>query len=378
MKNKGNQRLEPIIKWPGGKERELKYILPNQPIKFERFFEPFVGGGSVFMAIDSTNYYINDLSTELCELYLCIKNRAKDFFDVAYSINDSWNKIEKFFETHKNELSSIYYKFKADAIGFETLKHSIDTFISANRKQLVDSLSSKYPINDTFTQEIGNTMLRKMQRMHALENEKGEMPEHDVYNNIETILKGALYMYYRNIYNAQKDEINSQQIALFFFLRNYAYSGMFRYNANGEFNVPYGGIAYNRKRLSKKLKLYESEEVQNRFSMTVIENLDFEAFLKNHNLTNRDFVFLDPPYDTEFSTYAQNEFSKRDQQRLANYLIKECPAKWMLVIKNTDYVLSLYSGYEGINIGSFDKEYTVSFMNRNDKKVTHLLIKNYV
>ena len=31
----------------------------------------------------------------------------------------------------------------------------------------------------------------------------------------------------------------------------------------------------------------------------------------------------------------------------------------------------------GINIRSFDKEYVVSFMNRNEKKVTHLLITNY-
>ena len=38
--------LQPIIKWPGGKEKELKYILPNLP-KFNRYFEPFVGGGAL-------------------------------------------------------------------------------------------------------------------------------------------------------------------------------------------------------------------------------------------------------------------------------------------------------------------------------------------
>ena len=42
--------LQPIVKWPGGKEKELKYILPNAP-KFENYYEPFVGGGAVFMAI---------------------------------------------------------------------------------------------------------------------------------------------------------------------------------------------------------------------------------------------------------------------------------------------------------------------------------------
>ena len=49
--------LQPIIKWPGGKEKELQYILPNLP-KFNRYFEPFVGGGSVFMAVQAREYYI--------------------------------------------------------------------------------------------------------------------------------------------------------------------------------------------------------------------------------------------------------------------------------------------------------------------------------
>ena len=61
---------------------------------------------------------------------------------------------------------------------------------------------------------------------------------------------------------------------------------------------------------------------------------------------------------------------------MADFMINECKAKWMLVIKNTDLIYSLYNK-EGIKIRSFDKEYTVSFMNRNDKKAKHLLITNY-
>ena len=56
--------LSPIIKWPGGKEKELKYIIPNAPY-FERFIEPFVGGGSVFMGIEAEKYCINDFSSEI-------------------------------------------------------------------------------------------------------------------------------------------------------------------------------------------------------------------------------------------------------------------------------------------------------------------------
>ena len=121
---------------------------------------------------------------------------------------------------------------------------------------------------------------------------------------------------------------------------------------------------------------YRSKHLLNHFDKTQIYSLDFESFLKETNPSEDDFVFLDPPYDSQFSTYAQNDFTRADQERLANYMINECRAKWMLVIKNTDFIYNLYKK-EGINIRSFDKEYLVSFMNRNDKKVTHLLITNY-
>lgn len=151
---------------------------------------------------------------------------------------------------------------------------------------------------------------------------------------------------------------------------------MFRYSSKGDFNVPYGGIAYNGKSMSKKLEYYLSEPVLSHFEHAHICNLDFEKFLEAHEPSEDDFVFLDPPYDSEFSTYAQNVFSRDDQERLADYLTTRCRAKWMMIIKNTEFIYGLYNK-RGIHISTFDKEYLVSFMNRNDKKVTHLLITNY-
>ena len=40
----GTNDLEPIVKWPGGKEKELQHIVDNAPMHFETFYEPFVGG----------------------------------------------------------------------------------------------------------------------------------------------------------------------------------------------------------------------------------------------------------------------------------------------------------------------------------------------
>ena len=41
------------------KEKELNYIIPALPTKINNYYEPFVGGGAVYFAIDSKQYYIN-------------------------------------------------------------------------------------------------------------------------------------------------------------------------------------------------------------------------------------------------------------------------------------------------------------------------------
>ena len=369
--------LEPIVKWPGGKEKELKHILPNVP-QFERFYEPFVGGGSVFMAIRAKEYHINDFSDELIDLYKNIANTNKDFFRYAELIDTSWENALTFFNAN-NILIETYLQYRNKEISEHELKNFIHDFCDKHEQGILKIIGTEfasYPC--ILLKEMETNLFRKMSRMHELEIQKHILPYEDLLDNIETAIKSAVYMNFRYLYNNQDITVSNKPLhcALFFFMRNYAYSGMFRYSKNGEFNVPYGGIAYNSKLMAKKLKYFRSQPLLNHFADACFYNLDFEAFLRKSQPTENDFVFLDPPYDSEFSTYAKNDFTKSDQERLANYLINECKAKWMMIIKNTEFIYNLYNK-EGINIRTFDKEYLVSFMNRNDKKVTHLLITNY-
>ena len=369
--------LAPIIKWPGGKEKELKYIIPNAPA-FNRYIEPFVGGGSVFMGIKAKEYLINDFSSELIELYRNIEKSNPDFYKYVEAMDLSWSKSLDFFKDNP-QLIETYLGYRKELIGKKELKEFVKTFCKNKEKNIQGILGKEFAsLPSILIPEMEKNLFRKMVRMHELEIEKHILPEKDLDDNIETAIKSAVYMNYRFLYNNSEIAENNPQLhcALFFFMRNYAYSGMFRYSSSGEFNVPYGGIAYNSKMLNKKLSYYRSPEVLAHFSRAKIYDLDFEEFLKKVQPQTDDFVFLDPPYDSEFSTYAQNAFTKEDQKRLADYLINKCKAKWMMIIKNTDFIYSLYDK-EGINIRTFDKEYVVSFMNRNDKKVTHLLITNY-
>ncbi len=66
-------RVIPFLKWAGGK----RWLTSSQrlpvPAKFNRYIEPFLGGGAVFFHLRPTNAIIADVNAELIDLYEAIK-----------------------------------------------------------------------------------------------------------------------------------------------------------------------------------------------------------------------------------------------------------------------------------------------------------------
>jgi DNA adenine methylase len=374
------EKLSPLVKWAGGKTGELKYIHPNMPKKFDRYFEPFLGGGALYFSIDGEiEKIVNDFSHELISLYKMVKKQDEEFLDSIKEIAHNWSLLNKIAKKHEGIIISTYKKYSNGLLSEQRLKDWITEFVLKNSIEFNGMLNSSFNTNiKNFIKEIETSLFNKIKRMKKIESKRGKLSDNDIVDNFESSLKSALYVHFRHLYNnIDKYSFNkSFSTALFFFIRNYAYSGMFRYNKSGVFNVPYGGIGYNKKCLLQKNNYFKEGALKNHLKNTTIENKDFEKFLKDNKPTENDFIFLDPPYDSEFSTYAENEFNRTDQTRLASYLIKNCPAKWMMVIKNTSFIFNLYNN-KGLNISSFDKKYLVSFKNRNDKNVEHLMITNY-
>jgi len=374
------KKLSPILKWPGGKERELKYIIPDLPCKINKYYEPFVGGGAVYTAISANKYFINDKSTELISLYENISNKSRAlFFDAIEEIIHNWNLLSNVIIKNKSFFLRTYKYFSTNKVNEEKTEKVLLAFIFDNSKQFNGMFSDNFNFDTAnFLTELQKNLVRKISRMKQIESKKNPLSNDDILDNMETALKSAFYMHFRYIYNhIKKFDIDEQtKSAIFFFIRNFAYGGMFRYNSSGQFNAPYGGMQYNKKNIQKKVNYLKSKPLYNILNSTTIENLDFEDFLNKHKPLTNDFIFLDPPYDSEFSTYTKNEFGKEDQKRLSNYLIKKCKSNWMLIIKNTEFINKLYNN-KGLHIKSFDKTYLVSFMNRNDKNTEHLLITNY-
>src|SRR6266571_5773958 len=356
------ERLPSLLKWAGGKEQELRYILPMIP-PFRRYYEPFVGGGAVFFSIQAEMKFINDKSAELISLYRMVAEQSFEFFQTLNGLLYQWQRMSQFVDSHAAELLNMYKAYSMGEYSPGKMREILFGFVISHTDDFNDMFARHIEKNsENFLREIKRNLVSKTTRMKQLENKKGKLPESDIVANMESALKSAFYMHLRHLYNNTHSYgiSTGSATAIFFLVRENAYASMFRYNSRGEFNVPYGGISYNRKDLARKIAYMQSPELQQHFTNTVIENMDFEAFLQKYIPSADDFIFLDPPYDSEFSTYTQNTFEKRDQERLAHHLLNRCMAKFMLVIKNTPTIFNLYAG-KGLNIQAFDKKYLVSF-----------------
>lgn len=375
------RKLKPFIKWPGGKTRELRQIIPYLPSQIHHFHEPFVGGGAVYFAVEEAKrFFINDKSTDLIDLYQQVKlARSSDFLFALEAIDESWRAIEQFFQQQQEPLAFLFYEFRSVSKSEKNLYRAIRKWIAANEGAIHQVISHPfYVVPHIFIKEINTNLFRKLVRMQALEATKSNLSGEDVLRNILTALKSSVYTYFRHLFNysSQFDLKPYQETAIYYFIRNFAYSSMFRYNKRGDFNVCYGGMGYNRNSLKKKIAYLKTAALQEKLGKTSIENLDFFDFLNKQAFNPNDFIFLDPPYDTEFNTYDKHLFTKKDQERLAFFLIRKTNCKWMLVIKNTDFIHQLYDR-KGIFINHFDKMYAMSFMNRNERATEHLMITNY-
>jgi DNA adenine methylase len=76
--------IQPFIRWAGGKSwliTYLKKIIDN--LDYENYYEPFLGGGAIFFALESRHYsYLSDLNPELIKAYITIRDNPNEVIDI--------------------------------------------------------------------------------------------------------------------------------------------------------------------------------------------------------------------------------------------------------------------------------------------------------
>jgi len=138
-----------------------------------------------------------------------------------------------------------------------------------------------------------------------------------------------------------------EQAALFYYLNRTGFNGLCRFNSRGEFNVPFG----RHKTINYRRDFADYLPILARWEFHCG---DFETL----ELLPDDFLYLDPPYDTPFTRYAQNDFTWIDQVRLAEWAAKHTS---VVIASNqaTARIIELYKDL-GYTLATFDAPRRIS------------------
>ena len=370
--------MKPLIKWPGGKSEEINKIEKYIP-SYSRYVEPFFGGGAMFFHLQPEYAAINDISKTLMEYYCLIKKQDAELYELLMCYSNSFSNLIKICNENYDSIFNIYTNYISSDLDIGEAQKQLAKLVQYISDEMCSEFADELVLDSSaFIENINSYVLDKMQRTYKNELIKPFSAE-DMKQNLITGFTSGYYMYFRDVYNSiQLNKTISPsvqyKVANFYFIREFCYGSMFRYNSKGEFNIPYGGMSYNRKNLKAKIDNMFCDEVETLFAKTEIVCSDFESFLNGISLSSKDFMFLDPPYDTNFSDYEGKDFTKFDQERLA-YFLRKTEAQFILIIKNTEFIRQLYEEAH-FQILSFDKQYTYNIKSRNERDVEHLIITN--
>ena len=283
--------MKPMIKYRGGKSKEIPNILRHIPCFSGRYVEPFFGGGALYFHLEPHQAIINDINSKLIEFY--------------HGVRDNFGNLRK-------ELDALEAEYSSNRRDFDALK----------------KLSPDKKVED-----------------------KNEI----------------LYYKLRDMFNGIAAKKYSDA-ALYYYINKTAYSGMIRYNAHGEFNVPFGRYKHLN---TDSVTLAHSRLLQR----AEIFNTDYANIFDMCG--KDDFVFLDPPYDCIFSDYGnevfRGGFNEDSHKRLARDFAN-LPCKALMVIGSTPLTQELYKEYI---TDEYEKNYAVNIRNRFKSTAKHIIVTNY-
>ena len=158
------------------------------------------------------------------------------------------------------------------------------------------------------------------------------------------------------------------------YLNKACFNGLYRVNKKNEFNVPFGK--------KTKINTYEGSNlitISNYLTMNNIKilSIDFEEAVKD--VKPKDFIYFDPPYDSDtstFNSYTEEGFDRNEQIRLAK-VFKELDKKGayvMLSNHNTSLINDLYKDY---NIHLIEAKRNINSNGKKRGKVEEVIITNY-
>ena len=213
----------------------------------------------------------------------------------------------------------------------------------------------------------------------------------DRLENIENNYYSVDFPSRKELFYAYRDQYNSEGIhpderaALFIFLNHTCFNGLYRVNAAGKFNVPYG--RYKEPVICNEELIMADHRLLNSVELVIRQPGDYKLVRQNLSRNHPNFVYFDPPYrplnDTSsFKEYSNDPFEDRQQEELKHFCDRLSAQNCLIMQSNSDskyengdsYFEALYEGYD------IQRVLASRFINADPekrKKLTEVVIRNY-
>ena len=154
------------------------------------------------------------------------------------------------------------------------------------------------------------------------------------------------------------NESSKDNMSILYLLLIYGFNRMLRFNKRGDFNLPVGNVDFNSNVVSALENYFQ--EVKNKKPKWY--NLDYKVFLKKIQLSENDFVYLDPPYLITFSEY-NKLWNEKDEKELLQIL---------------DQLNELNIRFAISNVTHYKDRKNDIFIEWSQKYYTHSIKSNYI
>lgn len=210
--------------------------------------------------------------------------------------------------------------------------------------------------------------------------------EHKYYALEEEEIKRTFYLNVREAFNEHKLD-NIERTKYLIFLNKTCFNGLYRENAKGKFNVPFG--RYLSPTICNADTIMADSEILNRANVTIL-NGDFTNVLNHIDNNGLNLLYFDPPYrplnaTSSFNSYVKEEFNDNEQIRLRDFvhdLNDRLGVYWMLSNADCSSKNPQDTFFEDIYADFYiNRVYASRFINADPSKrgkLTELLICNYM
>ena len=113
--------MKPMLKYRGGKSREIPLFRKYIPASFSSYIEPFLGGGAVYFHLEPEHAIINDVNSQLITFYECVRNHYDDMRTELDLIQELYERNQADYKARKasapdervpNANEALYYRIR--------------------------------------------------------------------------------------------------------------------------------------------------------------------------------------------------------------------------------------------------------------------------